>query len=292
MSYANARRSTNGPLPSIPELWDLAKRMFQNLHAKVGAATAVAARRRFDRSERREVLSWLEPVGLLVRNLLFAQALTYLLMTPEGRKLRQETPRTPPPGPPAPVQPTTRSIRIPYPGWHTIAQHWRPEPEPPPEPAPISKSASLRDLADPASWTCSFQPMKFSAAALGYGVYRTEPKKPARPARRQQLSAMEKPHALQGPRIEPNAAGDADPHRGAFVMARRIEALARVIAKPRPAMLRLARQLASVPAETIALRIRGATLRNHWRHGNDCWEQSRDHCVLALRAFHRAFEAG
>jgi hypothetical protein len=290
MSYANARRSTNGPLPSIPELWVIAKRMFQTLHEKVGAATAIAARGRFGRSDRREVLSWLEPVELLVRNLLFAQALTYLLMTPEGRKLRQETPRTPPPGPPAPAQPTTGSIRIPYPGWQTIAQHWRPEPEPPPQPAPVSKSSPLRDLTDPASWTCSFKAMKFSTASLGYEGYGPEPKKPAQPASRQQLAAMDEP--LQGPRLESEAGHEADPNRSAFIMARRIEALARVIAQPRAAMLRLARQLASIPAETIALRARGATLRNHWRHGYDCWEQGRDHCVLVLRAFHRAFEAG
>ena len=266
--------------------------MFQSLHDKVGAAAAVAARRRFDRDDRREVLSWLEPVELLVRQLLFAQALTYLLMTPEGQKLRRETPRPPPPGPPAPAQPTTRTIRIPYPGWRTIAQHWRPEPEPPPEPAPVPKCRPLRDLADPASWSCRFQAEKFTASALGYEGARPGPKKPALPAKHHQLAAMDKPHTLQGPRLESEASHEAGPNRRAFIIARRIEAVARVIAKPRPAMLRLARLLASIPAETIALRPRGAQLRNHWRHGYDCWEQGRDHTVLALRAYNRAYEAG
>jgi hypothetical protein len=262
--------------------------MFERLNEKVDRA-ALARRRRLERSDRREVLSWLEPVERLVRNLLFAQAVTHLLMTPEGQKLLRETPKRQAPEPAAPETPAWKSTRIPQPGWRTIAQHWqRPAPEPE-KTQPPPKPERLRDLTDPTSWACRF-PLRLSTPGFsspGGGSL----KKTLQPARRQQPGARNE-HVLHGPQLDTEAGSETAPGRGAYIMARRIEAVSRVIARPRPAVLRLARLLASFPAETIWLRPRGAVLRHHWRQGYDCWDQSRDHCVLALRAYHRAFEAG
>jgi hypothetical protein len=269
-------------LTSIPALWDLAKRMLERLRETVDSS-ALARRRSFGRSERREVLCWLEPVERLVRNLLFTQALTHLLMTPEGQKLLRETPKQQSQEPPEQEPPATKTTRIPHPGWRTIAQHWqRPAPEPP-KPEPPPKPERLRDLTDPSSWSCQF-PLKLWTPSFSNDGGSL--KKKLQPA--QLLAARNERHILRGPQLDAEAA----PDRRAYLMARRIEAVARVIARPRPAMLRMARLLASFPAETIWLRPRGAQLRNHWRHGNDSWEQSRDHCVLALRAYHRTLEAG
>ena len=131
-------------------------------------------------------------------------------------------------------------------------------------------------------------PISLEALEAGLQQRQRRPQKKLQPP--QLLAARKERHVLRGPQLD--AGAEAAPDRRAYLMARRIEAVARVIARPRPAMLRMARLLASFPAETVWLRPSGAVLRNHWRHGNDSWEQSRDHCILALRAFHRAFEAG
>ena len=54
--------------------------------------------------------------------LLMIEAITFLLMTPEGAKLRRETPKCTPPTPPAPKPKSApHKITIAMPGWHTIA---------------------------------------------------------------------------------------------------------------------------------------------------------------------------
>jgi hypothetical protein len=57
-------------------------------------------------------------------------------------------------------------------------------------------------------------------------------------------------------------------------------------------MLRLARLLAAIPADLIGLAPRRGRRTDHWRHGFPHCEQSRDHTVLALRAYHRTLEPG
>lgn len=85
---------------------------------------AISNRLDFTRRQRRAFLAHLAPVEKLVRILMIVEAATFLLMTPEGHKLRTETPKVAPPAPPHPVGPAKQhqpSTRIRMPGWQTIA---------------------------------------------------------------------------------------------------------------------------------------------------------------------------
>jgi hypothetical protein len=271
MTYVHAPSPKAAFLPSIPLLWETVKAMCQRLLGHVPRTDQIALLQDLRDVERRHILGWLEPIERIVRHLLFAQALTHLLMTPEGRELRKRY-APPPPKPPG----SNRSTKILIPGLAVIWQRPVKRPEPPPLPPPQPR-ASL-DLSDPASWSCPFKLDKHPDA---------QPAKAA-PARSMPL-ASRRPERLA---IEAGGNEHEEPSRSALMIARRIEALRRVIARPRPHILRLARWLASRQAETLELTPFGATRRNHWRHGYDIWEQSRDHALLSLRAYHRTLEPG
>ena len=74
-----------------PTLWERAKAMFSALTTRFGSAMRVAFRRFLTSQQRRDLILHLEPAEKLVRVLIIAEAITLLVMTPMGLKLRQTT---------------------------------------------------------------------------------------------------------------------------------------------------------------------------------------------------------
>ncbi len=165
----------------VSTLWERAKAMFAVMAETITSAASLFQRARFGRTQRRDLLARLAPVEKLVRMLMMTEAATFLLMTPEGRRLRAETPKIDPPAPPPPsasqfgaVAKPQHSTRILMPGWHTIAAH-----HPYIDPRVVEREqreqrealerriAGLETLTsdlptgadanDPKAWTCSFR---------------------------------------------------------------------------------------------------------------------------------------
>ncbi len=97
--------------------------MFAVMLAAITSVADLTRRACFSRKERRALAARLVPVEKLVRMLMMTEAATFLLMTPEGRRLREETPKIEPPAPPPPVgvPKPQHETRILMPGWQTIA---------------------------------------------------------------------------------------------------------------------------------------------------------------------------
>jgi hypothetical protein len=74
-----------------PTLWERAKAMFSALTTRFGSAMRVAFRRFLSSQQRRDLILHLEPVEKLVRVLMIVEAITLLVTTPIGLKLRQTT---------------------------------------------------------------------------------------------------------------------------------------------------------------------------------------------------------
>lgn len=91
------------PRHDLPTLRERAKAMFAVLTDAITSAASLPRRLRFGRKERCELVAHLVPVEKFVRRLMMTEAAAFLLMTPEGRSLRAETPKIEPPAPPPPV---------------------------------------------------------------------------------------------------------------------------------------------------------------------------------------------
>jgi hypothetical protein len=222
---------------------------------------------RLARKERRELLGWLEPVETLARSCLIVRAFAFLLMTPQGRKLLQDAPRIEMPTPPHQLaaQNARRGLKIPMPGWHTIASNWRALVEQRKLEEQREAERAARDKHDPETWGGAFR-------IVGWSFPEPEQTRPV-PAQFQKLRRVgidvfepdPRPVAaspLTRPRPEP------EPERPAFRLARRIAQLGRVIDNPEPAIRRLARFLASLPLEALEpLKEQTASAGAHWRQG-------------------------
>src|SRR5262245_2728219 len=79
-----------GKLPSIPQLWDRAKVMFARVIDHIGSTARFSQRFRLTRTDKKQVLGWLEPVEKLARSCLIVRAFSFLMMTPQGMKLLRE----------------------------------------------------------------------------------------------------------------------------------------------------------------------------------------------------------
>lgn len=154
------------PRHDVPTLWERAKAMFAVLTDAITSAASLARRLRFGRKERCELVARLVPVEKLVRTLMMTETAALLLMTPEGRRLRTETPKIEPPAPPPPVGAAKprHSTRIVMPGWRTLAaSHPRIDPrvvEREKREALELRIAGLETLTqdplDPQAWRCGF----------------------------------------------------------------------------------------------------------------------------------------
>lgn len=260
---------------SIPDLWERARALFARLVEVAGAPNQLRARR-LGRDQRRDILDWLHPVESLVRNVLVAKAITFLLMTPQGRALMRPAPkasaslRHQPEG-------TTRIVSIPHPGWHTIAQPYRPPPPPPPPPPARDPAAPLRacfrvlDSAalahlSPARSSKPHRSFKGMVSFLGgddaFAVRVSPRPDETRPA----AGAVD-----AGARLEARRAARA------LSLARRIEALSRAIEKPEPLVRRLARAIAANPDLVLAFLSPASGELGRWRHGYPEYMDARTH---------------
>ncbi len=260
----------------VPTLWERAKAMFGVLTKRIGSAADLSRWMRLRHVPRTEILCRLVPVEKLTRLLLTIEAITFLLMTPEGARLRRETPkREPPPAPPLPG--TKKPItRIAMPGWHTIAAlRPRIDPRVAEREARLAAEAPPIDPYDPENWSCRF------------GVLSWRHPRPdadddvatCQPAARSMLESFidttfpivlgPTMADLASPKPEqPKPEGD----RAAFSLARRIEALARVLADPGPAIRRLAKFLASLPHDALPDTPGARSIDSRWWwHGRPEW---------------------
>lgn len=306
-----------------PTLWERAKAMLAVLLETICSAGALARRAALQRAGRRDILARLAPVEKLTRVLLVIEAATFLLMTPEGARLRREAKTIAPPAPPPPVgvRKASHKTTIVMPGWQTIAA-LRPRIDPrvaerearqqeqarsealarlaagadslvqdiAGAPGP---DAPLRDPHDPQYWRCRFR-------VLGWvHPFTDEPARAARGKRRVWIASPGEPDPYpltpqlrvqrrDAPEHTAPESMAIDGQPAAIALARRIEALARVLANPGPAIRRLARRLAALPPDVLEPpSMRRIPFRDWW-HGIP---EAFNACTLAapaVRALDRA----
>ena len=290
----------------VPTLWERAKAMFADLLRTAGSIRHLAQRYAFRRAARAEIVNRLKPVEKLVRLLIMIEAATFLLMTPEGARMRREAKLVAPPSPPAPP-PAPHSTRILMPGWQTIAA-LRPRIDPRVVerearereqaerealarameadaitvdlPGVDSSAQGAPDPADPATWRCKFP------------IIRWRVPKPERAPDRAARAAIdfigEDTHFPvlfdMIPPEDEDGPDAAEGHPGAIAIARRIEALSRVLANPAAAIRQVARRLATIPHDRIRAPDMGDVATRNWRHGKpECWNAA-IRCEPAIRA--------
>lgn len=202
---------------TAPALWARARQFIAAMFADNTSAHALISRPRLAMRERNAILNWLLPAERLVRQLLLTDAITFLLMTPEGRRLRRNarpiTPPAPPPPPPPPFG-TTRMLTIPLNA--NLAKHVSYRPKPIPRPP--------ADPHDPQTWRTSFAILRWTDGPT--------------------------PSAPPPPRINTTDRPQTPPN---YTLARRIESLRRTLANTRARMLRAARYLARLPRGLLGL---------------------------------------
>ncbi len=257
---------------AVPVLWDRALAMLGVVLARVGDPADLAKQGRASRRSLRTAELWLRPVEKLVRMLLICRAVTLLVMTGEGGALLRggpkivlPVPRAAPAAPPPPPRPPARTS-VPYPGFATLARRWVPEPPP-----PAPKQAF--DPADPSKWRCRFAVL--SRPGDGGAGHRIPPPPPISAYVRRILAAQ--PGAAAG-RLSPEVEG-----LSTHSLARRIEALVRVLHNPAPAVRRLARYIARLPEGALGL-------PESARQPPARWEQGRIELVEAVSLASRAIE--
>lgn len=255
---------------NAPALWTRARDMFAALMTHAVSLTRLAVRPTVRRPERGEILARLIPVEKLTRFLLTLEAVTFLLMTPEGARLR----RSVTPAPPRTTTTKAASRLMPAPGWHTIAAA-QPRIDPRiaenAERARLAAEAAAREVAqvhedeengddsetdfglaaaDPANWACSFH------TRIDFDLY-TDDYKPAPSSSRRPRIEMLADDAHfprlreKKPRVMPQPDPDAGILGPGAALARRIEALARILKNPDAAIRRLARRLAAMPRDDL-----------------------------------------
>jgi hypothetical protein len=241
-----------GRLPPPPSLWQRARDFLAGLTARIAPLSAFAART-LDAAEQRDLLDRLEPIEKLVRALLILRAVTFLLMTPDGRRLMRDTPKSP--APEKPLPPGARDshvLTIPHPGWSTIAQHHA---------ASAARDTRAGRRAATAQSDAAACPSTFRICAWRFPKDETAPPQPT-PKTLPSLALL-----CDAP-LPGLATRRQNDEPEALNLARRIAALARALASPaRPAM-RLARWFARLPREALqGLAETFIRVRAGWRHG-------------------------
>jgi hypothetical protein len=280
--------SEPGKRTNLTNLWCAARHMYERITTRITPAAELARRIRFGHRERRDLLNWLVPIEKLVRAILVTRAITYLLMTVQARKLLRDTPKVAPPEPPKPPpRPNPNRIVMPHPGWHTIWQSPSRTPAPAPEERP---EAPPKSPFDPGYWACRFAMPRWQLPQ------EDGPRKPPRKSTLPRKFLLMKeglpdPHLLYVPRPQKKIVEKLPGHAGARSIAKRIEALGRVIANPDRYIMRLARFIASLP--------HGALSQEEPPVATAAWAQARYEfrdavalMLLATAAYYRTIEDG
>lgn len=269
----------------VPTLWERARALFAAMLGAIGSIARLAARQALRRAERRALLIRLKPVEAIVRALLVIEAITWLLMTPGGQKLLR----------------TARPCAIPK------------DPEPPPPPqsparaafaaamqAALQTIACLRPRIDPrvaereerqrrealaaARAAQAEAPMRTRFPVLhwtGDKVIREAPERTSGPW----VDVLDEACPSREDALHASSGNDDAP---CAALARRIEALSRVLANPQPAIRRLAARLASLPPQLIAKPYARAREASLWHHGRPEYFNAISLAQSAHRAFLRA----
>ncbi len=280
--WAPGIESAPGRRSNADNLWSMARFMFETITLRIASIADLARRNRFPNKERRGMLNRIEPVEKITRNLLVVRAITWLLMTVPGRKLLAATPKMAMPERPKPPERDPRgttSIRMPYPGWTTIARPWRPAP---PAPPPAPEKPRLSPL-DPASWTCPFR-------VFGWVWPETEathpPRKPLPQAYALLKVSLQDPHILRSPKQHREPKERSGYNIVATALAHRLEAVGRVLADPEPHIRRLARLIARLPRGMLRPDDAPATWWA-WSQGHDEYKDAFAMANCAIRALNR-----
>jgi hypothetical protein len=206
-------RMTSIPFTAEP-LWTRARAMFTRAVAAIGDASSIAVLKALPRMLRRQIVAWLYPLESIVRRLLIAEAAA--LHRADGRRTRRSSIQT--------VQ--VRSLGL--------AQSWTAGLQTRTNSVVAGKCASEDarskiDRARPESWRASFS---FALPRNPHFVPNS---------RAPRIRALWGPTPPEPP---PRAPRILKPGDAPFLLARRFEALRRVLADPRPYAERLARILA------------------------------------------------
>ena len=277
---------------AVPTLWERAKAMFATTLSKAGSAMRLAFRRVWTPQQRRNLILHLEPVEKLVRVLMIIEAITLLVMTPQGLKLRQTTKPCAIPEPPPQVgtrKPHPEAGRI-HAAMMTIAAN-RPRID------PRVAEREAREAEQKRMAALDVQRQRFedfdSRALNGHFnvIHWTDD-----PAMRTAPSTLPRSLVLDDLTLSTfNASArvtidppDEDPEgmwdlTGPMLpLARRIDALQRILANPWPAIRRLARRIASIPPGYFTAPWPRRYRAVRWAHG--CREFY-NACILARPAF-------
>jgi hypothetical protein len=254
------------PAPrDTPTLWQRAKAMFSATLEKVSALASLAQRHALSRPERHDILTRLVPVEKLTRALLAVEAAVFLLMTPAGMKLRRAARIMAMPSrtPPEPVR------HVLYGGWN---YQRTPFPVPPPAaPIPARKS----DPQDPSTWRCTFTAARWINPHDDTSKSTRFRKKPGP---RPRLISFDE---LVSPAKPPPRKATTREEGAGAPLARRIEALSRVLENPDRAIRRIARLFAGAPSEILADAMAVWINTRRWHHGQPEFSAAR---ALATRA--------
>jgi hypothetical protein len=267
----------------VPILWERAKAMFAVMLGKVGSAMQLAHRQTYAREQRRNLLLFLEPVEKLVRTLLCIEAITLLLMTPQGTKIRHTTPQRVPDPPPqvGKSKPRPEASRI-HAAMMTIAAH-----HPRIDPRVTERELRERLAALEARRTHDlFDPPPLNGHLNVIRWVHDPQTRIAPPVLPKGLVLDD--HTLDAMRVSVDPPGAApDDADGTFygpmlAIARRIDALERVLANPLPAIRRLARRIASIPRAHLEAPWPQRWRATRWLQGCPEFYNA---CILAKPAF-------
>ncbi len=265
--------------------------MFATLTTRFGSAMRLACRRFYTLQQRRDLILHLEPVEKLVRVLMIMEAITLLVMTPQGLKLRQTTKPCAIPEPPPQVgthkqHPEADRIAA---AMMTIAAH-RPRIDPRVAEREAREAEQKRlaalELPAPALRRFRLQPPSTAASpsSTGSTTRRCAPRHQSCRAASilDDLTLTHSTRSRASPSIRPTKTEGRDLTGPLLHLARRIDALQRVIANPWPAIRRLARRIASIPREHFSAPWPRRYRAVRWAQG--CREFY-NACILAKPAF-------
>jgi hypothetical protein len=185
---------------AIPQLWERVRIMFKAIFIIIGNTVALATWRKVPHEIRSNLMPRLVPLEHIVRLLVTLEAITFLIMTPEGRRLLRETPKTPIPEPRVALLATKLSEEANADG---EAMEKRP-------------GALCFPSSNPAEWNAHFSVLRWRIPPA-----ETDAESAAAPLAAEDICCEKLP-----PRLPTR-----DPARR---LARRVEALSRVLADPGP----------------------------------------------------------
>jgi hypothetical protein len=265
------------PAP-IPAIWERVRLMFSRLIAEFGSPSKFSTRARVRCQTRKEWTSWIAPIESLVRGLLLAEASLFLL-SKAGEKLWRTARRL--------AMPESRPRRIERQSASVSVSASVSAPADPGLPAPIeappSEAADACDPNDASKWSCPFRVLgwRFPESDPGDSDLGAGPAQPAEGAGGKSslmsplMTARPRPLTpIERARLAHLRACEA--HRLAAQrnlpgrLARRMEAVGRILANPQPYIQRTARLLARLPREAITVEgVCCARKTWRWRDGND-----------------------